>query len=80
MLLVDSHTHIDAAEFDPDRDAVLARARAFWKVKVRRRSRGTLPSGWSTPPSLAIQCSLLGRRSRSKFSMRSASSNVREAR
>lgn len=28
MDLVDSHSHIDAPEFDPDRDAVLARARA----------------------------------------------------
>ncbi len=26
--LIDSHCHLDAAEFDPDRDAVLARARA----------------------------------------------------
>ncbi|HVV98547.1 MAG TPA: TatD family hydrolase [Rhodanobacteraceae bacterium] len=28
MALIDSHSHIDAAEFDDDRDAVLARARA----------------------------------------------------
>lgn len=27
-MLVDSHSHLDAAEFDPDRDAVIARARA----------------------------------------------------
>jgi TatD DNase family protein len=27
-MLVDSHSHFDAPEFDPDRDAVLARARA----------------------------------------------------
>lgn len=27
-MLVDSHSHLDAPEFDPDRDAVLARARA----------------------------------------------------
>lgn len=27
-MLVDSHSHLDATEFDPDRDAVIARARA----------------------------------------------------
>ena len=27
-MLVDSHSHLDAAEFDADRDAVIARARA----------------------------------------------------
>ncbi len=27
-MLIDSHSHLDAPEFDPDRDAVLARARA----------------------------------------------------
>lgn len=28
MQLIDSHCHLDAAEFDPDRDAVIARAQA----------------------------------------------------
>src|SRR5262245_30445769 len=27
MVLIDSHCHLDAGEFDPDRDAVIARAR-----------------------------------------------------
>ncbi|MEO7430442.1 MAG: TatD family hydrolase, partial [Dokdonella sp.] len=27
MLVIDSHCHLDAAEFDGDRDAVIARAR-----------------------------------------------------
>ena len=44
MLLVDSHTHIDAAEFDPDRDAVLARARAAGVT--RQLVAGIDAAGW----------------------------------
>jgi len=44
MVLVDSHTHLDAGEFDPDRAAVLERARAAGVT--RQLVAATDAAGW----------------------------------
>ena len=51
MLLVDSHTHIDAGEFDPDRDAAIDRARAAGVT--RQLVAGIDAAGW---PKLRTVC------------------------
>lgn len=50
-MLVDSHCHLDAAEFDPDRDAALARARAAGVARLLLPA--THAAGW---PKLRALC------------------------
>ena len=50
-MLIDSHCHLDAPEFDPDRDAVIARARAAGVT--RQIVPAVDASGWET---LRILC------------------------
>lgn len=45
-MLVDSHCHLDAPEFDPDRDAVIARARAAGVM--RQIVPAVSAKGWET--------------------------------
>lgn len=51
MILVDSHSHLDAAEFDADREAVIARARAAGVT--RQIVPAVTRDGW---PALRAMC------------------------